>query len=42
MRKKGQKGMKMSAGMKMSVGIVCPDTWVYSLPPGWKVGVGEQ
>lgn len=42
MRKKGQKGMKMCAGMKMCVGIVCPDTWVYSLTPGWTVGVGEQ
>ena len=27
--------------MKMSTGMVCPDTWVYSPRPGWRGGVGE-
>lgn len=28
--------------MKMSMGVVCPATWVPFLPPGQRVGVGKQ
>lgn len=28
--------------MKMSMGVVCPATWVHFLPPGQRVGVGKQ